>query len=152
MDAVARATHLSSCMSPLSALLWLPVYLYRLSLPVPMCFLSTWPLPMLCHYYALHPGCVDCISVRRRPTLAEAARQRAAAHQNTSTTPQLNVHVLHAHMPGQQRRTVGKRDDAGKRAAATSRKAKKKARRVGGGKPQTESNINDLESDRSAGH
>ena len=74
MDAVARATHLSS--SSLPALLWLPVYLYRLSLPMPMCLLSAWPLPMLCHYYALHPDCADCSVVRRRPTLVEAAPQR----------------------------------------------------------------------------
>ena len=46
MDAVARATHLSSS---LPALLWLPVYVYRLSLPLPMCLLPAWPLPMLRH-------------------------------------------------------------------------------------------------------
>ena len=61
---------------PLPALLWLPVYLYRLSLPMPACLLSSWPLPMLCHYYTLHPDCADCIAVRRRPTLAQAAPQR----------------------------------------------------------------------------
>ena len=76
MDAVARATHLSIDRPPLPALLWLPVYLYRLSLPVPMRLLSAWPLPMLRHCYALHPHCADCILVRRRPTLAEAAPQR----------------------------------------------------------------------------
>ena len=61
---------------PLPALLWLPVYVYRLSLPLPMCLLPAWPLPMLRHYYALHPDCADFIVVRRRPTLAEAAPQR----------------------------------------------------------------------------
>ena len=73
MDAVAvRRTS----RPPLPALLWLPVYVYRLSLPLPMCLLSVWPLPMLRHYYALHPHCTDAIVVRRRPTLAEAAPQR----------------------------------------------------------------------------
>ena len=59
-------------LSPPPALLWLPVYLYRLSLPVPVCLLSTWPLPLLRHYYALRPDCADCIAVRRRPHVAEA--------------------------------------------------------------------------------
>ena len=63
-------------LSPLPALLWLPVYVYRLSLLMPMCLLPAWPLPMLRHYYALHPDCADFIVVRRRPTLAEAAPQR----------------------------------------------------------------------------
>ena len=56
--------------------MWLPVYVYRLSPPLPMCLLPAWPLPMLRHYYALHPDCADRIVVRRRPTLAEAAPQR----------------------------------------------------------------------------
>ena len=66
---------------PLPALLWLPVYVYRLSLLMPMCLLPAWPLPMLRHYYALHPDCADCIVVRRRPTLVEAAPQRQQRQQ-----------------------------------------------------------------------
>ena len=31
---------------------------------------------LLRHYYVLHPHCADCIVVRRRPALAEAAPQR----------------------------------------------------------------------------
>ena len=73
MDAVARATHLSIDRPPLPALLWLPVYVYRLSLPVPLRLLSAWPVPMLHHCYALHPHCADCVVVRKRPVLAGPA-------------------------------------------------------------------------------
>ena len=71
MDAVARATHLSIVLLSLAS-----VCLHRLSLRMPRCLLSGCSFVMLRHYYVLHPHCADCIVVRRRPALAEAAPQR----------------------------------------------------------------------------
>ena len=73
VDAVARATHLSSS-SPC------PPAAPRVPAPLgaahPHVFVVHLTQSILRHHFVLHPHCADCIVVRRRPALSEAAPQR----------------------------------------------------------------------------